>query len=122
MAAINMKLDTDILQSIDDIIFAKDLNGIYIAGNGAWAKLIGKETSEALGLTDSELFPAELASSIRSNDQAMLASGATRSNEEWVQYPDGRKALLETRKSPLRDNARAVIGLVGVSREIVTPR
>jgi PAS domain S-box-containing protein len=120
--AINMTLDANVLQSIDDVIFAKDLEGRYIASNGAWARLIGKEIAKALGLKDSDLFPAELALSIRSNDQAMLASGTSRSNEEWVQYPDDRKALLETRKSPLKDSNGAIIGLVGVSRELVKPR
>jgi len=52
----------------------------------------------------------------------MLASGAAATNEEWVTYPDGREALLETRKCPLRDGAGAVIGMVGVCREIQAPR
>ena len=43
-------------------------------------------------------------------------------NEEAVQFPDGRHALLETRKCPLRDDAGAVIGMVGLCREIAAPR
>jgi PAS domain-containing protein len=68
-SAINMTLDTNVLQSIDDVIFAKDLEGRYIAGNGAWAQLIGKEIAKVLGLKDSDLFPVELALRIRSNEE-----------------------------------------------------
>ena len=52
----------------------------------------------------------------------MLASGQAQSNEEWVTYPDGRSALLETVKTPLQDASGTVIGLVGVCREIACPR
>ena len=117
-----MSPEAHLIESMTDIVFAKDLNGRYIAGNGAWAHLLGKTVDELTGLTDLDLFPADLAGSFRANDQAMLASGQAQSNEEWVTYPDGRRALLETVKTPLRDASGTVIGLVGVCREIACPR
>ena len=78
-----------------DIVFAKDLNGRYIL-------------DELTGLTDLDLFLADLAGSFRANDQAMHASGQAQSNEEWVTYPC--------------DASGTVIGLVGVCREIACPR
>ena len=56
------------------------------------------------------------------HDQAMLASGQSQRNEEWVTHPDGRPTLLDTMKTTLRDAAGTVIGLVGVCREIPPPR
>ena len=82
-----MSLEAHLIESMTDIVFAKDLNGRYIAGNGAWAHLLGKTVDELTGLTDLDLFPADLAGSFRANDQAMLASGQAQSNEEWVTYP-----------------------------------
>jgi hypothetical protein len=52
----------------------------------------------------------------------MLAGGIATMNEEAVKFPDGRHALLETRRCPLRGDAGAVIGMVGVCREIAAPR
>jgi PAS domain S-box-containing protein len=115
-------LEAAILESIDDIVFAKDLEGRYISGNAAWARLLGRRVGELIGCTDADLFPAEVAAGFRRHDEAMLAGGIATMNEEAVQFPDGRHALLETRKCPLRDDAGAVIGMVGVCREIAAPR
>ena len=74
-----------------------------IAGNAAWARLLGKPASDLIGRLDADLLPQELAADFRRHDQAMLASGQNERNEEWVTYPDGRRALLDTLKAPLRD-------------------
>lgn len=113
-----MDLHRLLLDSMPDIVFAKDLDGHYIAGNAAWAQLFGQPTNVLIGQRDSDLFPQDLASDFRRNDLAMLSSGRPQRNEEWVTYPDGRQALIETLKSPLRDASGNVIGLVGVCREI----
>jgi PAS domain S-box-containing protein len=114
----SMDLHALLLDSMPDIVFAKDLDGRYIAGNAAWAQLLGQPASALIGRLDSDLFPQDLANDFRRNDLAMLSSGQSQRNEEWVTYPDGRQALLETIKAPLRDAAGNVIGLVGVCREI----
>lgn len=113
-----MDLHGLLLESMPDIVFAKDLDGRYIAGNAAWAQLLGQPASVLIGQRDADLFPQELASDFRRHDLAMLSSGQPQRNEEWVTYPDGRQALLETLKSPLRDATGSVMGLVGVCREI----
>lgn len=117
-----MDLDAAVLDSMPDIVFAKDLDGRYIAGNAAWARLLGKPASDLIGRLDADLFPQELAADFRRHDQTMLASGQSERNEEWVTYPDGRRVLLDTLKAPLRDPTGTVIGLVGVCREIHSPR
>lgn len=58
----------------------------------------------------------------RRHVEGMLAGGIATMNEEAVPVPDGRQALLDTSKCPLRDDAGAVIGMVGVCREIAAPR
>lgn len=54
-----------VLDSMPDIVFAKDLEGRYIAGNAAWARLVGKPLSTLIGQRDGDLFPAELAAGFR---------------------------------------------------------
>jgi len=111
-----------VLDSMPDIVFAKDLDGRYIAGNTAWSSLLGVAKAAAIGRLDADLFPPDLAAEFRRNDLAMLATSQAQRNEEWVTFPDGRRAILETLKSPLRDGSGEVIGLVGVCREIPSPR
>ena len=107
-----------VFDSIPDVIFWKDIDGIYRGGNKAWGDLLGRPVGETLGKTDFELFPQEVAAFFRTNDQAMLASGQPRRNDEWVDYPDGRRVPLDTLKSPVFDEGGKIIGLVGVCRDI----
>lgn len=117
-----MDLNVAVLNSMPDIVFAKDLDGRYIAGNAAWGRLLGKSVSDLTGRLDSDLFPQELAADFRRHDQMMLASGQSERNEEWVTYPDGRRVKVDTLKAPLRDHNGTLIGLVGVCREIHSPQ
>ena len=109
---------TTLMDSIPNIIFYKDLDGVYRGGNKAWARLAGKPMDQLIGKTDLDLFPEELAKSFRAKDQEMLASRQTRRNEEWVVYPDGRRALLDTLKTPWLDESGKVLGVLGICREI----
>lgn len=109
---------TTLMDSIPDIIFYKDLDGVYQGGNKAWARLAGKPLEQLIGKTDLDLFPEELAKSFQAKDREMLASGQTRRNEEWVVYPDGRRALLDTLKTPWLDASGKVVGVLGICREI----
>ena len=63
-----MDLHALLLDSMPDIVFAKDLDGRYIAGNAAWARLLGQSASTLIGQLDSDLFPQDLASDFRRND------------------------------------------------------
>lgn len=109
---------TTLMDSIPDIIFYKDLDGVYRGGNKAWARLAGKPLDQLIGKTDLDLFPEELAKSFRAKDREMLAFRQTRRNEEWVVYPDGRRALLDTLKTPWLDESGKVLGVLGICREI----
>ena len=46
----------------------------------------------------------------------MMEHGKPRSNEEWVNYPDGRQVLLDTIKAPLYDANGILVGLLGVGK------
>ena len=52
---------TSAMNSIPDIIFYKDMDGVYRGGNSAWAALAGKPLDQLIGKTDFDLFPADVA-------------------------------------------------------------
>ena len=84
---------TSVINSIPDLIFYEDLEGLYLGCNKAFAELIGHPIDEILGRTDFDLFPEKVARFFREKDQEMLVSRQPRRNDEWVDYPDGRRVL-----------------------------
>jgi PAS domain S-box-containing protein len=112
-ALINSLLDSD-----PDIVFFKNTEGVYLGCNPAFVEFVGRTKNEIVGKTDYDLFDKEVADSFRENDLQMLAERKPRHNEEWVTYPDGRKALLDTLKTHYWGPDGELIGVLGISRDI----
>lgn len=107
-----------LIDSIDDIIFFKDKEGRYLGCNPAAEATLGRRESEWIGKNDLDLFPADIARDFARRDQEMMAAGSARRNEEWITYPNGRRILLETLKTPYRGPNGEVLGVIGVGRDI----
>ncbi|MEI6226988.1 MAG: ATP-binding protein [Deltaproteobacteria bacterium] len=120
------ELRPDVLRSMldaaHDLVYAKDLDGVYLACNPASERLLGLTEAEQVGKTDRDFFSPGFAAAVRRDDLAVLASGQERRTEEWVTYPDGRRALMESIKAPFFGSDGKVAGLVGVSRDITAQR
>jgi PAS domain S-box-containing protein len=111
-------LITSLLDSIPDIIFYKDVDGVYLGCNPPFAEFVGRSREEIVGRTDHDLFDTPIADHFREYDQKMLQQGATRHNEEWITYPDGRTILIDTLKTPYQGPDGKTIGILGISRDI----
>ena len=110
-----------VLDSTPDLIFYKDYrdkDGSYIGCNQAFAAFVGKPLEQIIGTNDLDLFGFEVGNFFRTKDLEMLNANATRINEEWVSYPDGRRVLLSTLKTPFYDENDNILGVLGVSRDI----
>lgn len=107
-----------LIDSIPDLIFYKDNDNLYLGCNKAFEEFSGRTEPELLGCNDLEVFKKEVAEAFRDNDRMMHFEGMPRRNEEWVDYPDGRRILLDTLKTPYYDQNGKVIGLIGISRDI----
>ncbi|MCK6389826.1 MAG: response regulator [Azonexus sp.] len=109
--------------AIPDMVWAKDLDGVYLSCNAMFGRLIGVQMSDIPGRTDFDFFPQAQAEFFRWHDQAAIEAGGPSSNEEWLTIAaDGHRGLFETIKSPLRDASGKVIGVLGVAREITAFR
>ncbi len=111
-------LITSLLDSIPDIIFFKNSEGIYLGCNPPFAEFVGKTKNEIIGKSDHDLFDKETADLFRHFDNEMLKKNLPRHNEEWITYPDGRKILLDTLKTPYWASDGSLIGILGISRDI----
>jgi len=107
-----------LIYSIPDLIFFKNPEGVYLGCNRAFEEFAGREEKDLVGLTDLALFPREMGEFFQEMDQRMMSQSAARRNEEWVEYPDGRRVLLETLKTPFYDQDGHLLGLIGISRDI----
>jgi PAS domain S-box-containing protein len=107
-----------LIDSIPDLIFYKDRDGRILSGNRTLEAYIGRPESAIIGLTDFELFPAELARFYQERDRQVMEQGKTLRNEEPAQYPDGRRVLLEMLKTPIVAADGSILGLIGIGRDI----
>ncbi len=114
----NAGLISSQLDSIPDIIFYKDVNGVYLGCNPPFAEFVGWSRDEIIGKTDYDLFTKEIADFFRKHDKLMLDLQKPRQNEEWITYPDGREILIDTLKTPYWGPDGTLIGLLGISRDI----
>ncbi len=109
-----------LIDNLPDYIYVKDMLGRFLLDNIAHREFVGVEREdEVMGRTVTDYFPPELAKRITDDDRHVLSSGEPLLNrEEQVVDHAGCKRWHATTKVPLRNSAGAVIGLVGISRDI----
>ncbi len=106
-----------------DPIFAKDREGRHILSNRARAASLtgGDPNVPMIGRAVDEFVDDELAARIRSDESAVMTTGSEVVLEESLRQPDGVHVFLTT-KSPLYDAEGAVVGVVGVARDVTGER
>lgn len=107
-----------LLDSIPDLIFFKDVPGVYLGCNPAFSRFVGRPPEEIIGRTDHQLFPQAEADEFHAHDRAMLTTRTPRHNEEWITYPDGTRVFLDTLKTPYWGPGGELLGVLGISRDI----
>ncbi|MBF0228927.1 MAG: response regulator [Desulfamplus sp.] len=113
---------TSLLHSMYDIVFFKDINGVYLGCNKSFADHVGRSVEDIVGKTDYDLYTKEEADFFIENDRKMLDLMAPRHSEECISYPDGQKRTIDTIKTPYLDSKGKLIGIIGVSRDITEQR
>ena len=112
-----------LVQTIPDLIWLKDPEGVYLACNPRFERLYGTKEADILGKTDDDFVDRALAEFFRANDRAVIAAGRPRTNEEELTFcEDGHRELVETIKTPMWDAGGRLIGVLGISRNITAAR
>lgn len=107
-----------LINSAPDLIFYKDVNGVYVGCNSAFEKFAGKKEKDIIGFNDFNLFDNEMATHFREMDKEILMEDKPIINDEIVTYPDGTKVFLETLKTSYSNLDGIVLGVIGISRNI----
>jgi two-component system, NtrC family, sensor kinase len=117
-------LHRTILDALPDCIYAKDAEGRKTLSNLADLRSLGAtREQEVLGKTDYELLDRGVAQACFADDMRVLKQGETvRDRQELIVNPLGEQRWLETTKVPLRDEAGAIVGLVGIGHDVTHRR
>lgn len=108
--------------SIPDIIFYKNTQGVYLGCNSRLAHALSRSKADIIGKTDYDLFPKNAADGYRADDLRALASTTPIHLEEDLAYPDGRPGVVETLKTRFVGPAGQVYGILGIARDITERR
>ncbi|HEY3761854.1 MAG TPA: PAS domain-containing protein [Verrucomicrobiae bacterium] len=109
-----------LIDNLPDCVYAKDSRGKKIMANPADLKNLGCATeADAIGKTDYDFFPKEIAEQFIAAEQRVLKDGAPLLNhEELIVGRNDEKRWLLTSKIPWRDPTGKIIGLIGIGRDI----
>ncbi|HEY3369302.1 MAG TPA: PAS domain S-box protein [Prolixibacteraceae bacterium] len=108
-----------LVQSIPDLIWLKDINGVYLSCNPIFGRFFGAREVDIVGKTDYDFVGKELSDFFRENDQKAMAAGKSTINEEWISFADdGHRVFLETIKTPMYDSAGMLLGVLGIGRDL----
>jgi two-component system aerobic respiration control sensor histidine kinase ArcB len=106
------------LDASPDLIYYRNERNQFSGCNRAMAALVGKSEKELVGLTPWDVYPAEVAKHVLKTDQELFDDNTAMTDEQWLDYPNGKKALFELRKVPLYDRNGKRLGLMGFGRDI----
>ena len=104
-----------------DAVFVKDAAGRYVFMNTVAASTLRKHPADAIGLTDRELFPPEIARAFALVDQHIIETGETVVFEDNDWAWGGSRTFLLT-KGPLRLSDSRIVGVFGVAHDITERR
>lgn len=110
----------NILDSLNAMVLFKDKNNTYLTANQAAADFIGKDKSEIIGRSCTELFGEEAAARYYEADQKVINEGATISEFiEYVQPPTGKvQTWLKTSRVPFYNSKGEVAGIVFCAEDV----
>lgn len=109
------------LKNSSDMIFVKDANLVYRAASESFVKMVGKTSvEEIVGHTDAEIFAdPELAKRYESDDRKLMAGGKDLLRFiEPITDKDGQPRYGATSKYILRNEAGAIVGVLGVTEDV----
>ena len=106
------------LDASPDLIYYRNEKGQFSGCNRAMEELTDRTEKQLVGLTPWDVYSEEVASKIVETDQQVFNQSVSLTYEQWLEYPDGRKAIFELRKVPFYSRDGRRLGLMGFGRDI----
>lgn len=108
-----------LVQTIPDLIWLKDVNGVFLKCNPMFERNMGVREGELIGKTDFDIFEPAKAEALRQTDLKVLEAGKPLIFEEWnINSETGQLVYMETTKTPMYDANGTVMGILGIAHNI----
>jgi PAS domain S-box-containing protein len=112
-----------LIEAIPDLIWVKDVQGVYRLCNPEFEKFFGAKEASIVGKRDEDFVGPVQAGAFRRSDLAALHEGKPYVSESQLTYAsDGRHVVVQTVKTPLRSAQGEVLGVLGIARDITDQR
>lgn len=113
----------NIIDTVADFIYIKDINSRFIQANKSVANNMGTTPDELIGKTDFDFYPKKLAQKFFEDEQKVIKSGQSVRNEvEPSIDQEGNKLIISTTKAPLKNASGKIIGSIGIGRNITAEK
>ncbi|MGL5728598.1 MAG: aerobic respiration two-component sensor histidine kinase ArcB [Plesiomonas sp.] len=106
------------LDASPDLVYYRNEQGQFSGCNRAMELLAGKVEKQLIGLTPWDVYSKDVANKVVETDADVFQHNMPLTYEQWLDYPDGRKACFELRKVPFYDRQGVRRGLMGFGRDI----
>ncbi|WP_213715437.1 aerobic respiration two-component sensor histidine kinase ArcB [Cedecea lapagei] len=106
------------LDASPDLVFYRNEDREFSGCNRAMELLTGKSEKQLIHLKPQDVYSAEAAEKVLETDEKVFRHNVSLTYEQWLDYPDGRKACFEIRKVPYYDRVGKRHGLMGFGRDI----
>ncbi|AOM42171.1 aerobic respiration two-component sensor histidine kinase ArcB [Xenorhabdus hominickii] len=106
------------LDASPDLVYYRNEDNEFSGCNRAMELLTGKSEKNLIGLTPTDVYDKEIANKVMETDEKVFRHNVSLTYEQWLVYPDGRKACFELRKVPFYDLVGKRHGLMGFGRDI----
>ena len=106
------------LDASPDLVYYRNEDKEFSGCNRAMELLTGKSEKQLIGLTPFDVYGREIAEKVIETDEKVFRHNVSLTYEQWLVYPDGRKACFELRKVPFYDRVGKRHGLMGFGRDI----
>jgi diguanylate cyclase (GGDEF)-like protein/PAS domain S-box-containing protein len=111
------QLIAGLVDNSDAVTFVKDLQGKYLLINRRFEEVIGISSAAAIGKTDAELFPENLATAFRAADLDVQKTGLAIKTEAFFEKLGSEYHFLST-KFPLFHSNGDVLAVCGIATDI----
>ncbi len=106
------------LDASPDLLFNRNEDKEFSGCNRAMELLTGKSEKQLVHLKPADVYSPEAAAKVIETDEKVFRHNVSLTYEQWLDYPDGRKACFEIRKVPYYDRVGKRHGLMGFGRDI----
>ena len=106
------------LDASPDLVFYRNEDKEFSGCNRAMELLTGKSEKQLVHLKPAHVYSPEAAAKVIETDEKVFRHNVSLTYEQWLDYPDGRKACFEIRKVPYYDRVGKRHGLMGFGRDI----